>query len=172
MGKITALEARAVGVHWIYAPDADVNNNPGNPIINTRPSGKNPRRVSPWPVKYWRRRQAPIFLHAANELAHKLCHGAPDFPRRTAVDDRIPGIIVDIRVRRIDPVNSDRARFECRDLAHGVSVFEIAARGKRHRRWKRRAFVQSHRVPRSKSAPISSGSFDLDWSWLFSTAVG
>src|SRR5229473_1647476 len=34
MGKITALEARAVGVHWIYAPDADVNNNPGNPIIN------------------------------------------------------------------------------------------------------------------------------------------
>jgi len=35
LGKITALEARAVGVHWIYAPDADVNNNPGNPIINT-----------------------------------------------------------------------------------------------------------------------------------------
>src|SRR6266852_4274510 len=34
MGKITALEARATGVHWVYAPDADVNNNPGNPIIN------------------------------------------------------------------------------------------------------------------------------------------
>src|SRR5438034_4462883 len=28
MGKITAVEARAVGIHWIYAPDADVNNNP------------------------------------------------------------------------------------------------------------------------------------------------
>ncbi len=43
MGKITALEARAVGIHWIYAPDADVNNNPGNPIINTRSFGEDPR---------------------------------------------------------------------------------------------------------------------------------
>src|SRR6266851_646730 len=46
MGKITALEARAVGVHWIYAPDADVNNNPGNPIINTRSFGEDPKRVA------------------------------------------------------------------------------------------------------------------------------
>src|SRR6266481_6121574 len=46
MGKITALESRAVGVHWIYAPDADVNNNPGNPIINTRSFGEDPTRVS------------------------------------------------------------------------------------------------------------------------------
>jgi beta-N-acetylhexosaminidase len=46
MGKITALEARAVGVHWIYAPDADVNNNPGNPIVNTRSFGEDPARVA------------------------------------------------------------------------------------------------------------------------------
>jgi len=46
MGKITALESRAVGVHWIYAPDADVNNNPANPIINTRSFGEDPARVS------------------------------------------------------------------------------------------------------------------------------
>jgi beta-N-acetylhexosaminidase len=46
MGKITALEARAVGVHWIYAPVADVNNNPGNPIINTRSFGEDPERVA------------------------------------------------------------------------------------------------------------------------------
>ncbi len=46
MGKITALESRAVGVHWVYAPDADVNNNPGNPIINTRSFGEDPARVS------------------------------------------------------------------------------------------------------------------------------
>src|SRR5438309_3844668 len=44
MGKITALESRAVGVHWIYAPDADVNNNPGNPIINTRSFGEEDRK--------------------------------------------------------------------------------------------------------------------------------
>jgi beta-glucosidase-like glycosyl hydrolase/CubicO group peptidase (beta-lactamase class C family) len=46
MGKITALEARAVGVQWVYAPVADVNNNPGNPIINTRSFGEDPARVS------------------------------------------------------------------------------------------------------------------------------
>src|SRR5437588_420083 len=46
VGKITALEARAVGIHWVYAPDADVNNNPGNPIINTRSFGEDPARVA------------------------------------------------------------------------------------------------------------------------------
>jgi beta-N-acetylhexosaminidase len=46
MGKITALEARAVGVQWVYAPVSDVNNNPGNPIVNTRSFGEDPARVS------------------------------------------------------------------------------------------------------------------------------
>src|SRR6516162_4899356 len=46
MGKITALEGRAVGVPWIYAPDSDVNNNPQNPIINTRAFGEDPARVA------------------------------------------------------------------------------------------------------------------------------
>ena len=46
MGKITALEARATGVHWIYAPVSDVNNNPGNPIVNTRSFGEDPARVA------------------------------------------------------------------------------------------------------------------------------
>src|SRR6267142_565074 len=46
MGKVTALEARAAGIQWIYAPDADVNSNPGNPIINTRSFGENPEKVA------------------------------------------------------------------------------------------------------------------------------
>jgi beta-N-acetylhexosaminidase len=46
MGKITALEARAVGIQWIYAPVSDVNNNPGNPIINTRSFGEDPHKVA------------------------------------------------------------------------------------------------------------------------------
>src|SRR5437879_6502018 len=54
MGKITALEARAVGIHWIYAPDADVNNNPGNPIINTRSFGENPERVAQFVTEFVR----------------------------------------------------------------------------------------------------------------------
>ncbi|HEY0305087.1 MAG TPA: glycoside hydrolase family 3 N-terminal domain-containing protein [Longimicrobiales bacterium] len=39
LGRITALEARAVGVHVTFAPVVDVNNNPNNPIINTRSYG-------------------------------------------------------------------------------------------------------------------------------------
>src|SRR5712691_349489 len=44
-GRITALEARAVGVQWNFFPDADVNSNPANPIINTRSFGEDPRQV-------------------------------------------------------------------------------------------------------------------------------
>jgi beta-N-acetylhexosaminidase len=45
-GEITAREARALGVHWLFFPDADVNNNPDNPIINIRSYGENPEDVS------------------------------------------------------------------------------------------------------------------------------
>ena len=36
MGLVTGREARAMGVHLAFAPVADVNSNPDNPIINTR----------------------------------------------------------------------------------------------------------------------------------------
>jgi len=39
-GLATARQARAIGVHWIFAPVADVNNNPENPVINTRSFGE------------------------------------------------------------------------------------------------------------------------------------
>ena len=45
-GEVTAKEARALGVHWVYYPDADVNNNPDNPIINIRSFGENPQDVA------------------------------------------------------------------------------------------------------------------------------
>ena len=45
IGRITALEGRAVGVHLAFAPVADVNNNPANPIINTRAFGEDPADV-------------------------------------------------------------------------------------------------------------------------------
>ena len=45
-GEITAKEARAIGVQWIFFPDADVNNNPDNPIINIRSYGEDPADVS------------------------------------------------------------------------------------------------------------------------------
>jgi beta-N-acetylhexosaminidase len=45
-GEVTAREARALGVHWVYYPVADVNNNPENPIINIRSFGENPQDVA------------------------------------------------------------------------------------------------------------------------------
>jgi beta-N-acetylhexosaminidase len=45
-GEVTAREARALGVHWIFYPVADVNNNPDNPIINIRSFGENPEAVA------------------------------------------------------------------------------------------------------------------------------
>ena len=46
IGRVAALEGRAVGIHVNFAPDADVNNNPLNPIINTRSFGEDPVMVS------------------------------------------------------------------------------------------------------------------------------
>jgi beta-N-acetylhexosaminidase len=46
MGRITALEGRAVGIHLTFAPVADINNNPANPIINTRSFGEDPESVA------------------------------------------------------------------------------------------------------------------------------
>jgi len=45
-GQMTAREARALGVHWIFYPVADVNNNPDNPVINDRSFGENPQMVA------------------------------------------------------------------------------------------------------------------------------
>ena len=45
-GRVAAREGRAVGIHVNFAPDADVNNNPLNPIINTRSFGEDPHAVA------------------------------------------------------------------------------------------------------------------------------
>jgi beta-N-acetylhexosaminidase len=45
-GRITAVEGRATGVHVNFAPVVDVNNNPRNPVINTRSFGEDPAFVS------------------------------------------------------------------------------------------------------------------------------
>jgi beta-N-acetylhexosaminidase len=53
-GRITAQEARAIGVHWNFFPVADVNSNPANPIINTRSFGEDPRQVGDLVAAYIR----------------------------------------------------------------------------------------------------------------------
>lgn len=44
-GRITAWEARALGLHVNFAPVADVNNNARNPVINIRSFGEDPARA-------------------------------------------------------------------------------------------------------------------------------
>ena len=43
---ISALEARSLGINWIYAPDCDLDIEPDNPIIGTRSFGGDPERVA------------------------------------------------------------------------------------------------------------------------------
>ena len=52
VGKIVATESRAAGIHWNLSPVVDVNNNPLNPIINTRSFSENADIVSEFSKKY------------------------------------------------------------------------------------------------------------------------
>ncbi len=46
MGRVTAIEGRALGIHVAFAPVLDVNNNPRNPVISARSFGENPQLVA------------------------------------------------------------------------------------------------------------------------------
>ena len=46
MGRVTALEGRALGIHVAFAPVLDVNNNPRNPVISARSFGENAHLVA------------------------------------------------------------------------------------------------------------------------------
>jgi beta-glucosidase-like glycosyl hydrolase len=45
-GELTGREARALGVDWIYAPVADLDADPANPVVGTRAYGADPAAVS------------------------------------------------------------------------------------------------------------------------------
>src|SRR2546430_12274129 len=69
IGRIAAREGRAVGIHVNFAPDADVNNNPLNPIINTRSFGEDPRAVASL-VRAYVRGQHAVVLQATRSEEH------------------------------------------------------------------------------------------------------
>ncbi len=79
-GAVTAQEARAVGINWVFAPVADLDVLPDNPIVQTRAFGDDPNRVASM-VRTWIEG-----CQAAGALAcvkHFPGHG------RTAVDSHI-----------------------------------------------------------------------------------
>ncbi|HEX2695034.1 MAG TPA: glycoside hydrolase family 3 N-terminal domain-containing protein, partial [Acidobacteriota bacterium] len=93
MGRVTALEARAVGIHQDYAPVVDVNVNPDNPIINTRSIGEDPEYVG---------RMAVAFVKGAQE--NGMIATAKHFPGHgdTALDSH----------RQLPTITVDRARLD------------------------------------------------------------
>lgn len=52
MGMAVAQECQLIGVNMNFAPAADVNNNPKNPVINTRSFGEDTKKVSEKSVAY------------------------------------------------------------------------------------------------------------------------
>jgi beta-N-acetylhexosaminidase len=74
-GRITGQEARALGVHVNFAPVVDVNNNPRNPVINTRSFGEDPVLVGRLASAYVRGLQS---AGVSATLKHFPGHGDTD----------------------------------------------------------------------------------------------
>jgi beta-glucosidase len=74
---VTAIEARSLGINWIYAPDADIDVEPNNPIIGTRSFGSDPEKVAEYAAAWIDACQAEGVLACAK---HFPGHG------RTTVD--------------------------------------------------------------------------------------
>ncbi|MEQ9400185.1 MAG: glycoside hydrolase family 3 N-terminal domain-containing protein [Longimicrobiales bacterium] len=113
-GRITAREARATGVHVLFAPVLDVNSNPDNPVINTRAFGGDPDLVA---------RMGAAFIRGARD-GGALTTGK-HFPGHgdTSTDSHLDLPLVD----------ADRARLDAlelvpfvRALAEGVDAIMTA----------------------------------------------
>jgi beta-N-acetylhexosaminidase len=97
-GRITAQESRAIGIQWNFFPDADVNSNPANPIINTRSFGEDPQQVGDLVAAYIRGARANGMMTTAK---HFPGHGD------TATDSHLS----------VAQVTGDRARLNSVELA-------------------------------------------------------
>jgi len=116
-GLIAAREARALGIHWIFAPVADVNNNPLNPIINLRSYGEDPEQVS---------RHVAAFIEGAHsDPAGRVLVTAKHFPGHgdTDVDSHLGLPRLDIPRERLDAL--ELKPFE-RAIALGVDSIMTA----------------------------------------------
>lgn len=91
-GEATAIQSRAMGINWLYAPSADVNNNPENPVINTRSYGEDPQQVAAF---------VRAFIEGAQDAGALAC--AKHFPGHgdTATDSHIGLPVVDVGMERL-----------------------------------------------------------------------
>jgi beta-N-acetylhexosaminidase len=95
VGRAIAEEGRAVGIHINFAPVVDVNNNPANPVINTRSFGEEPARVARLAANFVRGTQDGGMLATAK---HFPGHGDTD------VDSHVGLPVVGANMARLDTV--------------------------------------------------------------------
>ena len=98
-GRITAQEARAIGVQWNFFPVADVNSNPANPIINTRSFGEDPEQVGDLLAAYIRGAHAGGMLTTAK---HFPGHGDTDTDSHLGVA-RVNGDVAHLQTVELPP---------------------------------------------------------------------
>ena len=113
-GRITAQEARAIGVHWNFFPVADVNSNADNPIINTRSFGEDPHHVEKFVSAYIRGAHSAGLLVTAK---HFPGHGD------TATDSHLGLAQVDGSRSRLDEVELPPFR---KAIQSGVDAIMVA----------------------------------------------
>jgi beta-N-acetylhexosaminidase len=94
-GKLTAIEGRALGIHIAYAPVLDVNNNPENPVINTRSYGEDPELDA---------RLGVAFIHGVQD--HGMIATGKHFPGHgdTGVNSHLALPVVTVSRSRLDTV--------------------------------------------------------------------
>ncbi len=116
-GLTAAREARAVGVHWIFAPVADVNSNPENPIINIRSYGENPELVAQHVAAY--------IEGAHSDPQHYVLTTAKHFPGHgdTNIDSHLNLARLDATREHMDAV--ELKPFEAA-IAHGADAIMTA----------------------------------------------
>jgi beta-glucosidase-like glycosyl hydrolase len=86
------IETRAAGIHAVFSPVVDVNNNPDNPIICTRAFGDDPEVVEWFGSRYIKRFQRPV---GKDRLALLAC--AKHFPGHGDTDQDSHSVLPVIR---------------------------------------------------------------------------
>ena len=117
LGRVTAMEARAVGIHMTYSPVADLNNNPDNPIINTRSFGEDPAEAS-----------ALIEAYVRGARAFGLFTTAKHFPGHgdTGSDSHIALPVVSACWARLDTLELEPFRAAIRAGVTAVMTAHVA----------------------------------------------
>ncbi len=82
LGETTAQEARAVGIHWTFAPVVDVNSDPDNPIIGDRSFGDDPSQVGNMAAEFIRGAHSKGLLTTAK---HFPGHGDTDIDSHVGI---------------------------------------------------------------------------------------